>query len=102
MPEMEQEKTPEQLKAEEEANEAVENLLAAYMGTEDPENQDPGMVVDYIIIGASTIVGPSGRSYTRTFLFNKDDSVPVYRQLGLLVYAKSHLKGILEEEDDIS
>lgn len=80
-------RTPEQKAADEALTEAIEGVWRAY----DPDDDDPGLLTDYLVIAVRRGFDAEGDSWTSVGSFSRDDSVPAHTQLGLLEQRRAAL-----------
>lgn len=96
-------RTPDQVLADDALTEAIERCRAAYhLNDPDPDDPEdtpsgPGVTMEYIVVGASALMSDDGTSYTGVWTMHKDDGVPIHRMLGLMDYARTRWRKIVEE-----
>jgi hypothetical protein len=87
-------RTPEEVKADETVREAVLGVLRAYGW------DDTGVLTDWLVIGSLNHYGDDGVPVASLFALHGEESIPLYRLLGLCDAAATRYRSDMTDTED--
>ncbi|MFE7744371.1 hypothetical protein [Nocardia sp. NPDC057455] len=89
-------RTPEQKAADEALTAAIEQAMRAHF----PDDDDPGLLMDYTVIAARGGIDDEGERWASTVSLTRDNNVPSYVQIGLLDTRLTWLRAAIQRADE--
>jgi hypothetical protein len=91
-------RTERQRAADDALTTAVEEALASYRATNDEDDGETYVLMEYVVVTAATRFDSDGDSLTAVGMVYRDGDVPEHRVLGLLDHAATRIRGYINTD----